>query len=175
MESIIPTNTSAKNNSPNNNNKNKNKIDNITNNIPLTTKLGSLSINKFNVEEIIEKCEVKEGLDLLNYMCEIMHEKKRNILETLYKNLGKDYLINQLEKALNIQNEGGLLKGHCTTGKDDDKQKLTNEKKTTGGIFFSIIKKDPEAKTILIRAAKLDWKESKQRKKVYKLFDKLSI
>ena len=52
---------------------------------------------------------------------------------------------------------------------------IQNEKKSTGGIFFTLIKKDPEAKNILIKASKKDWKEAKQRKKVYKLMDNLNI
>ena len=66
--------------------------------------------NKFNIDEIIEKCKEKDGIELLNYMCSIMQERKRNILEALYKDLGKDYLIINLEKTLNIENSGGLLK-----------------------------------------------------------------
>ena len=46
----------------------------------------------------------EDGIELLNYMCSIMHEKKRNILDILYKELGKDYLIINLEKTLNIEN-----------------------------------------------------------------------
>jgi hypothetical protein len=142
----------------------------------------------FNVEEIINKCKEKDGIELLNYMCSIMKEKKRNILETLYKELGKDYLIFNLEKALNIENNGGLNKGKCMYPKKEEKKEKndniknnndnndsTNEKKSTGGIFFSLVKKDPEAKNILNRAARKDFKESKQRKKVYKLMDKLNI
>ena len=142
----------------------------------------------FNVEEIINKCKEKDGIELLNYMCSIMKEKKRNILETLYKELGKDYLIFNLEKALNIENSGGLNKGKCMYPKKDDKEEKNdniknnndnndsaNEKKSTGGIFFSLVKKDPEAKNILNRATRKDFKESKQRKKVYKLMDKLDI
>ena len=142
----------------------------------------------FNVEEIINKCKEKDGIELLNYMCSIMKEKKRNILETLYKELGKDYLIFNLEKALNIENSGGLNKGKCMYPKkeekkekndniknNDDNNDSTNEKKSTGGIFFSLVKKDPEAKNILNRATRKDFKESKQRKKVYKLMDKLNI
>ena len=142
----------------------------------------------FNVEEIINKCKEKDGIELLNYMCSIMKEKKRNILETLYKELGKDYLIFNLEKALNIENSGGLNKGKCMYPKKEEKKEKndniknnndnndsTNEKKSTGGIFFSLVKKDPEAKNILNRATRKDFKESKQRKKVYKLMDKLNI
>ena len=141
----------------------------------------------YNVDIIIEKCQEKDGIELLNYMCTVMHEKKRNILEYLYKELGKDYLIAMLEKALTIQNNGGLTKGKCLYTKKNEEKKsnennpipnMTNgisEKKTSGGIFFTLIKKDPEGKTILNKATKLDWKESKQRKKVYKLMDKLNI
>ena len=139
----------------------------------------------FNIDEIINKCKEKEGIDLINYICVIMKEKKRNILESLYQELGKDYLIFTLEKALNIQNNGGLSKEKCKYEKKDKKMNqednkdinndIQNEKKSTGGIFFSLIKKDPEAKNILNKASKKDWKEAKQRKKVYKLMDNLNI
>ena len=139
----------------------------------------------FNIDEIINKCKEKEGIDLINYICLIMKEKKRNILESLYQELGKDYLIFTLEKALNIQNNGGLSKEKCKYEKKDKKMNqednkdinndIQNEKKSTGGIFFSLIKKDPEAKNILNKASKKDWKEAKQRKKVYKLMDNLNI
>ena len=139
----------------------------------------------FNIDEIINKCKEKEGIDLINYICVIMNEKKRNILESLYQELGKDYLIFTLEKALNIQNNGGLNKEKCKYPKKEDKMNqeeekninnnIQNEKKSTGGIFFSLIKKDPEAKNILIKASKKDWKESKQRKKVYKLMGNLNL
>ena len=139
----------------------------------------------FNTDEIINKCKEKEGIDLINYICVIMKEKKRNILESLYQELGKDYLIFTLEKALNIQNNGGLNKEKCKYPKKEDKMNqeeekninnnIQNEKKSTGGIFFTLIKKDPEAKSILIKASKKDWKESKQRKKVYKLMGNLNL
>ena len=139
----------------------------------------------FNIDEIINKCKEKEGIDLINYICLIMKEKKRNILESLYQELGKDYLIFTLEKALNIQNNGGLNKEKCKYPKKEEKMNqkeekninnnIQNEKKSTGGIFFTLIKKDPEAKSILIKASKKDWKESKQRKKVYKLMGNLNL
>ena len=139
----------------------------------------------FNIDEIINKCKEKEGIDLINYICVIMNEKKRNILESLYQELGKDYLIFTLEKALNIQNNGGLNKEKCKYPKKEEKMNqeeekninnnIQNEKKSTGGIFFTLIKKDPEAKSILIKASKKDWKESKQRKKVYKLMGNLNL
>ena len=144
-------------------------------------------INKkiaFNIDEIMTKCKEKDGDELINYICAVMKEKKRNILESLYKELGKEYLIFTLEKALNIENSGGLNKEKCKYQKKEDKKEknvdninntCVNEKKSTGGIFFTLVKKDPEAKAILNKASRKDWKEAKQRKKVYKLLDNLNI
>ena len=100
----------------------------------------------FNINEIIEKCKEKDGIELINFMCGIMKEKKHNIIEALYKELGKDYLIFTLEKALNIQNNGGLSKEKSKYLKKEDNKNNNvnnninnnsqNEKKTTGGIFL---------------------------------------
>ena len=150
----------------------------------INSQVSSLKKNIFNVDEIIEKCKEKDGNELLNYMCVIMHEKKKIILESLYKELGKDFLIAMLEKTLEIENNGGLIKGKCIYAKKKEEKKSNennesvendNPKKSTGGIFFTLIKNNPEAKVILNRASKKDSKEARQRKKVYKLMDKLNI
>ena len=163
------------------NNEENNMIDPKNENI---NELSSLKKKIFNVDEIIEKCKEKDGIELLNFMCSVMHEKKRNILEMLYKELGKHYLIITLEKALDIENNGGLEKGKCIYAKKTGDKKSNennpvinnlNEKKSTGGIFFGLIKKDPNAKSIINKATRLDYKESQKRKKVYKLMDKLNI
>ena len=120
---------------------------------------------------------------VINFICAVMEEKKRNLLESLYKELGKDYLISTLEKALDIENNGGLNKGKSKYEKKEDKKEeddnknniYVNEKKSTGGIFFSLIKKDPEAKKILNKVSRKDYKEAKQRKKLYKLIKILNI
>ena len=150
----------------------------------INSQVSSLKKKPFNVDEIIEKCKEKDGNELLNYMCAIMHEKKKIILESLYKELGKDFLIAMLEKTLEIENNGGLIKGKCIYAKKKEEKKSNennesvendNPKKSTGGIFFTLIKNNPEAKVILNRASKKDSKEARQRKKVYKLMDKLNI
>lgn len=150
----------------------------------INSQISSIKIKPFNVDEIIEKCKEKDGNELLNYMCVIMHEKKKVILESLYKELGKDFLIAMLEKTLETENNGGLIKGKCIYAKKKEEKKSNennesiendNPKKSTGGIFFTLIKTNPEAKVILNRASKLDSKEARQRKKVYKLMDKLNI
>ena len=79
-----------------------------------------------------------------------------------------------------------MNKEKCKYQKKEDKKEknnnndninniCVNEKKSTGGIFFTLVKKDPEAKAILNKASRKDWKEAKQRKKVYKLMDNLNI
>ena len=166
------------------NKNNKENMDNISEN-EIERTLSSSKNKMIDIEETIEKCKEKDGIELLNFICSVMKERKRNILESLYKELGKDYLIANLEKTLNIENNGGLIKGKSiyekkvndnkANNENSSKLDVNNEKKTIGGIFFSLIKKDPEAKTILTKAVKLDMKESKQRKKVYKLMDKLNI
>ena len=46
------------------------------------------------------------------------------MLELLYKELGKDYLIAMLEKTLNIENSGGLVKGKCSYPKKNEVIKI---------------------------------------------------
>ena len=150
----------------------------------INSQISSLKNKAFNVDEIIEKCKEKDGNELLNYMCVIMHEKKKFILESLYKELGKDFLIAMLEKTLEIEHNGGLIKGKSQYAKKKEEKKSIennesiendNPKKSTGGILFTLIKNNPEAKVIMNRASKIDSKEARQRKKVYKLMDKLNI
>jgi len=139
----------------------------------------------YNIEEIIDNCRNKDGIPLLNYICGIMHEKKRNILESIYKDLGKDYIIGIFEQTLTVENNGGLAKKMNLKQKkisDEQKEKEqinsnnnTNEKKSMGGIFFYLMNRNPEGKKILRKAAKLDYQEARERKKVYKLMNKLNI
>ena len=90
------------------NKNNKEKMDNISENE--IERVLSFSKNKMiDIEETIEKCKEKDGIELLNFICSVMKERKRNILESLYKELGKDYLIANLEKTLNIENNGALF------------------------------------------------------------------
>ena len=70
----------------------------------------------------------------------------------VFRALGKDYVLNKFEKALEIENNGGM------------NINKTNEKKTTGGIFFTLIKEEPEAKKILKDVSKEVKKLSKKHK-----------
>ena len=108
---------------------------------------------KFNVNEILEKCQKLNNYNLINYMCEIMHETKIKFMKVLLINFGKKYLLHFFEKTLNVENSGGLI------------QAKTEEKKSTGGVFFSLIKEDPEGKKLLKNASKMSKKLSKKNKK----------
>ena len=145
--------------------------DNI--NVYFTTPNDIINDKKYDIDKIIKTCEEKDDFELINYMCEIMHEKKRIILEALYKELGKKYIISKLESTLTIQNSGGLKKGKSIYLKEN--KQYVNENKSAGGVFFSLVKKDPEAGEILLKASKIDWKECRQRRKVQKLLDKLCV
>ena len=106
----------------------------------------------FKVEKIIEKCKNLNNFNLINYMCRLMNENKYKYLKVILMQLGKDYIINCFERTLMIENDGGLM------------TKNNKEKKTTGGIFFTIVKQDPEAKKILKTASKISKKMSKSKK-----------
>ena len=82
----------------------------------------------YNIDEIIIKCKEKEDIELINFICAIMKEKKRNLLESLYKELGKEYLISTLEKALNIENNGGLNKEKSKYQKKEDNKEQDDNK-----------------------------------------------
>ena len=138
-------------------NKDNNNIlnDNINNNnLNEKTNIKNKQNQKkhFNVEKIIEKCKNLSNFNLINYMAKIMQESKSKYLKVVLMQLGKDYIIKCFERALNIENTGGLM------------MKNNKEKKTIGGVFFTIIKQDPEAKKILKTASKMSKKMSKSKK-----------
>ena len=156
----------------------------MSDNISFDNNLFCFPKKTYNIEEIINNCKLKDGMQLLNYICGIMREKKRHFLESLYKTLGKDYLIGIFEKVLNIENNGGLEKSKNLKNKEiSDGQTCEqininnnyNEKKSMGGIFFTLVKQDPEGKKILNKAARIDYKKSKAKKNISKLMDKLNI
>ena len=146
IESIKEKDINTKENLTNsNNNENNNEFNH--------PKIYNQSRQKyFNVDKIIEKCKRLDNYNLVNYICKIMHESKIKFVSMLFMSLGKDYVLNILEKVLNIENNGGL------------KQVNNDEKKTTGGVFFTLIKEDPEAKKVLKEAAKTSKKLAKQAK-----------
>ena len=126
----------------------------------------SESNNKYNVEVIIKKCDsIEDKTQLINYLSEILQEKKKDILYRLYALMKKDFIIKTLEKTLNIMNSGGIKKI------DDDKNM-----RSVGGTFMYLIKTSDVINEDLLK--KIFWrnnKKKKMKKKLYKSFNKLGI
>ena len=126
----------------------------------------SESNNKYNVEVIIKKCDsIEDKTQLINYLSEILQEKKKDILYRLYALMKKDFIIKTLEKTLNIMNSGGIKKI------DDDKNM-----RSVGGTFMYLIKTSDIINEDLLK--KIFWrnnKKKKMKKKLYKSFNKLDI
>ena len=124
------------------------------------------SNNKYNVEVIIKKCDsIEDKTQLINYLSEILQEKKKDILYRLYALMKKDFIIKTLEKTLNIMNSGGIKKI------DDDKNM-----RSVGGTFMYLIKTSDVINEDLLK--KIFWrnnKKKKMKKKLYKSFNKLDI
>jgi len=122
--------------------------------------------NKYNVEIIIKKCDsIEDKTQLVNYISEILQEKKKDILYRLYALMKKDFIIKTLEKTLNIMNSGGINK------KDNVKNT-----RSIGGTFMYLIKTSDLVNDDLIK--KIFWrndKKKKMKKKLYKSFNKLDI
>ena len=122
--------------------------------------------NKYNVEIIIKKCDsIEDKTQLINYISEILQEKKKDILYRLYALMKKDFIIKTLEKTLNIMNSGGIKKI------DDDKNM-----RSVGGTFMYLIKTSDVINEDLLK--KIFWrnnKKKKMKKKLYKSFNKLDI
>ena len=126
----------------------------------------SESNNKYNVEVIIKKCDsIEDKTQLINYLSEILQEKKKDILYRLYALMKKDFIIKTLEKTLNIMNSGGIKKI------DDDKNM-----RSVGGTFMYLIKTSDVINEDLLK--KIFWRNNKKKKikkKLYKSFNKLDI
>ena len=122
--------------------------------------------NKYNVEIIIKKCDsIEDKTQLINYISEILQEKKKDILYRLYALMKKEFIIKTLEKTLNIMNSGGIKKI------DDDKNM-----RSVGGTFMYLIKTSDLINEDIIK--KIFWrnnKKKKMKKKLYKSFNKLDI
>jgi len=122
--------------------------------------------NKYNVEVIIKKCDsIEDKTQLINYISEILQEKKKDILYRLYALMKKEFIIKTLEKTLNIMNSGGIKKI------DDDKNM-----RSVGGTFMYLIKTSDLINEDIIK--KIFWrnnKKKKMKKKLYKSFNKLDI
>ena len=118
----------------------------------------------YDVEIIIKKCDsIEDKTAFINYLSQILQEKKKDFLYQLYALMKKDFMIKTLEKTLNIMNSGGLNKI------DDDKNK-----RSIGGTFIYLVKKSDLINDEIIK--KIFWRNNtkkKMKKKLCKSFDKL--
>ncbi len=120
----------------------------------------------YNVDLIIKKCDsIENKTELVNYISQILQEKKKDFLYQLYAFTKKDFIIKTLEKTLKIMNSGGM-------NKLDDKNNI----RSIGGTFIYLIKTSDSINEDLIK--KIFWrnnKKKKMKKKLYKSLDKLNI
>jgi hypothetical protein len=90
------------------------------------------------------------------------------VLESIYHLIGKDILLALTEKTMKLQNEGGMFK--TLNGI------VTEEKKTPGGILFTLIKnagviEKADYKLIF----KKDYKSRNEKRKLMKKIEKLNL
>ena len=126
----------------------------------------SESEKHYNVDLIIKKCDnIENKIELINYLSQILEEKKKDFFYQLYALTKKDFIIKTLEKTLKIMNSGGMTK------LDDN----TN-KRSIGGTFMYLVKTSDSINEDLIK--KIFWRNNKKKKmkrKLYKSLDKLDI
>ena len=131
----------------------------------------------YNIDNIKIECEKRVGKNLIKYICFILNENREDLLVGFYENLGKDFLLAKFYETLEIENKGGIYKKKANNKKDDNEIFIieNKERKTSGGVLFSLLKQDNESKLIYKKLTKIDFKERNSRKKTYKLLKKLAL
>jgi hypothetical protein len=129
-----------------------------------------LGEEKFHVDQIMEELRIKSDKGIVYEVSKLFREGKREMIEMIFQKLEKGLFLALVEKALKINNEGGVKMTIFRKGTE------TIITKTTGGIFFSLIKKEgglnsKELKDIFTA----DKKMRKERERIIKNMDKLLI
>lgn len=122
-----------------------------------------------NIHKMMKTCFEIDGKPLMQYIAKTLKEQHCDLLYDLYKELGKEYMINIFEKTLNIENEGGMLK------KVQKSENNSNEKRTPGGIFFNLIRNNEKDSKIIKKIFRSHQKMLKNNNKVYKQISQISI
>lgn len=122
----------------------------------------------YNIDNIKKICNEKENDSLIRYIGLILNEPRTDLIRIIFKDLGKDFLINKLIKTCEIENKGGMKKKNL-----NDNENF--ERKTPGGVFLNLIKNDEESKSIFKKILKKDTREKRERKKFYKSLEKLEL
>ena len=137
----------------------------------------------YNIDNIKEECKKKNGTNLIKYIMYILDEEREDLLSGVYEGLGKDFLLNKLYETLEIENKGGVLKKIPPKKKNEDNEEviviedddIVNERKTSGGVLFTLFKNDKNSRGIYKELSKKEFKDRTQRKKAYKMFQKLAL
>ena len=132
----------------------------------------------YNIDNIKIECEKREGINLIKYICFILNENREDLIVGFYQHLGKDFLLGKFYETLEIENKGGIKKKIPMSKKDNNEIIIIEEipeRKTSGGILFTLLKKDNESKLIYKKLTKIDFNQRNIRKKTYKLFQKLGL
>jgi hypothetical protein len=142
-------------------------------NIPASVfwKINQQGDKQYNTEKIIEQIKHLEGKNFAREVCSIIQEDRFDIVEKLLLKLGKEMLIAFIEKALTIQNEGGVSKNPISI-----RNEICSKKKTAGGVLFQLIKfngglSKPEIKQIFTH----DYKARRDKKRMLKMIDQMLI
>ena len=135
---------------------------------------------KYNVDSIINDAKDKEGKDFTNYIAFIMKESQKELIEDLYKELGKDFLLKFFEKALTIENNTGMERKIPRKKKElEENEKTNNEqailKRTIGGIFFFLIRNNEKQNLFVKTIFKNHAKKTQKVKKLAKKFEKIDF
>jgi len=123
----------------------------------------------YNIDNIKKICNEKENDSLIRYIGLILNEPRTDLIKIIFKDLGKEFLINKLIKTCEIENKGGMKKKKL----NNDNENF--ERKTPGGVFLNLIKNDEESKSIFKKILKKDSREKRERKKFYKSLEKLEL
>lgn len=135
---------------------------------------------KYNVDSIINDAKDKEGKDFTNYIAFIMKESQKELIEDLYKELGKDFLLKFFEKALTVENNTGMERKIPRKKKElEENEKTNNEqtilKRTIGGIFFFLIRNNEKQNLFVKTIFKNHAKKTQKVKKLAKKFEKIDF
>ena len=122
----------------------------------------------YNIDNIKKICYEKENDALIKYIGFILNEPRIDLIKIIFKDLGKEFLINKLIKTCEIENKGGMKKKNLNLNDNF-------ERKTPGGVFLNLVKNDEESKSLFKKILKNDLRERRERKKFYKSLEKLEI
>ena len=122
----------------------------------------------YNIDNIKKICSEKENDALIKYIAFILNEPRIDLIKIIFKDLGKEFLINKLIKTCEIENKGGMKKKNLNSNE-------SFERKTPGGVFLNLVKNDEESKSLFKKILKNDLRERRERKKFYKSLEKLEI